>query len=81
MRLAHVTLAALAIAAGPASIQVSAQVLSNPSSTNQALTGQSNSRANQIGTTSQNNAARMEMQRSQSAQPPAPPAGVGAPRR
>lgn len=80
MRLAHVTLAAaLALgAAGPAS----AQVLSNPNSTNQALTNQSNSRANQIGTTSQNNAARMEMQRSQSAQPPAPPTGVvGAPRR
>ncbi len=79
MRLAHVTLAAaLALAAGPAG----AQVLSNPNATNQALTSESTARGNQIGTTSQNNAARMEMQRSQTAQPPAPPVGaVGAPRR
>ncbi|GJD89960.1 hypothetical protein BHAOGJBA_3494 [Methylobacterium hispanicum] len=79
MRLAHVTLAAaLALAAGPAG----AQVLSNPNATNQALTSESTARGNQIGTTSQNNAARMEMQRSQTSQPPAPPTGaVGAPRR
>jgi hypothetical protein len=79
MRLAHVTLAALALAAaGPAA----AQVLSNPNATNQALTNQSNARGSQIGTTSQNNAARMETQRSQAAPPPAPPTGiVGAPRR
>ncbi|WP_375462683.1 hypothetical protein [uncultured Methylobacterium sp.] len=76
-----ITIAALAaFAAAPALAQVSQ---TNPNAANESLARQGESRALQQNITSQNNTTRMDIQRSQQAQP-VPQTGPGvivAPRR
>lgn len=69
----------LAGAASPALAQVSQ---TNPNAANQSLERQGESRALQQNITSQNNATRMDIQRSQQMQPaPTGPSAIPAPRR